>query len=353
MGDGIHLLVLPMPAEREPKGDRMAIEDLSSRRCPVESLPPEIKSIQPGGGVCMEIELAWGYWRRWYLKTFRPRYVADMLAKRGGSTNACPHEVLDPRDVKFYRNQGGYYWSAGNDPFCWRDCLPFSRVGLAELILLGGSMFVLTVTLAYVFRPLAIASALAGMSIVWFFRDPTRMIPGQPGVVVSPADGRIVSVEEVADEFIEGPAVLIGIFLSVFDVHINRAPMDATIVGLRYRRGKFLNALRPTSARENERMEIRLEQNSFPYRRFVVRQIAGAIARRIVCWIAPGDSVERGDQIGMIKLGSRTELILPKEAGLEIVVSVGEKVKAGTTVLAKYSSRGEMPPSGSAAAEGP
>jgi len=286
----------------------------------------------------MKIELAWGYWRRWYLKTFRPQYLADVLAKREGSTNACPHEVLDPRDVKFYRNQGGYRWSAENDPFSWRGRLPFARAGLAELILLGGSMFVLTAALAYVFWPLAIASALAGLSIVWFFRDPTRIVPGQPGVVVSPADGRIVSVEEVADEFIEGPAVLIGIFLSVFDVHVNRAPMGATVVGLRYRRGKFLNALRPKAAHENERMEIRLEQDSFPYRRFVVRQIAGAIARRIVCWVAPGDSVERGDQIGMIKLGSRTELILPKEAGLEPLVSVGEKVKAGTTVLAKYSS---------------
>ena len=300
----------------------------------------------------MRIELAWGYWRRWYLKTFRRRYLADMLAKREGSTNACPHEVLDPRDVKFYRNQGGYYWSAENDPSCWRDRLPFARAGLAELIILGGSMFVLTVIFALVLWPLAIVSALAVMSIVWFFRDPTRVIPDEPGAVVSPADGHIACVEDVADEFIGKPAVLIGIFLSVFDVHINRASMDATVVGLRYRRGKFLNALRPESARENERMEVRLEQNSSPYRRFVVRQIAGAIARRIVCWVAPGDSVERGDAFGMIKLGSRTELIIPKEAGLEILVSVGRKVKAGTTVLAKYSSTDEMSPSEKAAVEG-
>jgi len=320
-----------------------------SRSAGVETLSPEIKSIQPGGGTCMKIELAWGYWRRWYLKTFRPRYLADMLAKREGSTNPCPHEVLDPRDVKFYRNQGGYCWSSGNDPFCWRDRLPFARAGLAELIILGGSMFLLTVILVLVFWPLAIASALAGMSIVWFFRDPKRIIPSERGAVVSPADGHISCVEEVADEFIGRPAVLIGIFLSVFDVHINRASMDATVVGLRYRRGKFLNALRPESARENERMEIRLEQNRSPYRRFVIRQIAGAIARRIVCWVTPGESVKRGDQFGMIKLGSRTELIIPKEAGLEILISIGQKVKAGTTVLAEYSSTGEMAPTGEAA----
>ncbi|MBI2479042.1 MAG: phosphatidylserine decarboxylase family protein, partial [Planctomycetia bacterium] len=115
----------------------MAREDVAAD---IEPLPPEIKSIQPGGGVCMRIELAWGYWRRWYLKTFCRRYLADMLATREGTTNACPHEVLDPRDVKFYRNQGGYYWPAANDPFCGRDRLPFARAGLAELMILGGSM---------------------------------------------------------------------------------------------------------------------------------------------------------------------------------------------------------------------
>jgi phosphatidylserine decarboxylase len=332
----------------------MTNEDISSpaETLPTETLPTEIKSIQPGGGVCMRIELAWGYWRRWYLKTFRPRYLAHMLTKREGSTNACPHEVLDPRDVKFYQNQGGYYWSAENDPFCWRDRLPFTRAGLAELIILGGAMLVLTVIFALVFWPLAIVWGLAGVGIVWFFRNPKRIIPDEPGAVVSPADGHIACVEEVTDEFIGQPAMLIGIFLSIFDVHVNRASMGATVVGLTYRRGKFLNALRPESARENERMEVRLKQNSPPYRRFVVRQIAGAIARRIVSWVAPGDSIQRGQPFGMIKLGSRTELIIPKEAGLEILVSVGQKVKAGTTVVAKYSPTDEMPPSEKAAGQG-
>lgn len=323
-----------------PKDASMAIEEISKGEALVEPLPAEITSIQPGGGLCMKLELAWGVWRRWYLKTFRPRFVARMLAKRQGTAGGCPHEAIDPRDVKFFRNQGGYFWAPADDPFDWRNRLPFARAGLAELVILGGSMFLLAAVSAIVFWPLAIGFALAGIGIVWFFRDPERKIPTAPGAVVSPADGRIVAVEEVDDEFIGGQAVLIGIFLSVFNVHINRAPVDARVVGLRYCRGKFLNALRPESARENERMEIRFEQTSPAGRRLVVRQIAGAIARRIVCWAAPGEVASRGERFGMIKLGSRTELVIPREPGLEILVSPGQKVCAGSTELARYSSGG-------------
>ncbi len=204
----------------------MAREDLAAS---IEPLPPEIKSIQPGGGVCMRIELAWGHWRRWYLKTFRRRYLADMLAKREGTHNACPHEVLDPRDLKFYRNQGGYSWSAANDPFAWRDRLPFARAGLAELMILSGATMAVTVALAIVYQPLAIGPGLVGLCIVWFFRNPRRIVPSEPGAVVSPADGHIACIEDVDDEFIGEPAVLVGIFLSIFDVHINRSSMDATV----------------------------------------------------------------------------------------------------------------------------
>ena len=273
-----------------------------------------------------------------------------MLETRQGEANACPHEVLDPRDVKFFRNQGGYYWAAADDPFDWRNRLPFARVGLAELILLGGLLLLFTAVFALVFWPLAIGFALAGLGVVWFFRDPERKIPGEPGAVVSPADGRIVAVEEVVDESVGGEAVLIGIFLSIFNVHLNRAPVEARVVGLRYRRGKFLNAVRPASARENERMEVLFEQIGFRGRRMVVRQIAGAIARRIVCWIAPGEVAGRGERFGMIKLGSRTELVLPREEGLEILVSAGQKVKAGSSILARYSA--DETPGGESAAGG-
>ncbi len=107
-------------------------------RLPLEPMDPQLTSIQPGGGPIYRLELAWGRLRRAYLKAFRPRYRMRMRQKRRGEFNGCPHEVLDPRDVKFFRNQGGYYWRPQDDPFAWRDRLPFARVGLAELIVFGG-----------------------------------------------------------------------------------------------------------------------------------------------------------------------------------------------------------------------
>lgn len=316
---------------------------------PLEPMDPQIRSIQPGGGVVIRLEQAWGRLRRGYLKALRPRYLARMLRARRGTFNPCPHEVLDPRDLKFYRNQGGYYWEPQDDPFTWRDRLPFARVGLAELIVIGGGFLVAALVL---FRiafwisstggrvtvvVLALACAVIAGLVVWFFRNPRRQVPTEPGVVVAPADGKIVTIEEVAhDEFSGGRAICVGIFLSIFNVHINRSPVRARVIGLRYRRGKMLNALRPESARENEQLAVRIEGEWAPYRRMTVRQITGQFARRIVCWLKPGDLLDAGEQFGMIKLGSRTELVLPWETGLEITVKVGEKVLAGSTIVARY-----------------
>jgi phosphatidylserine decarboxylase len=285
----------------------------------------------------MRVELAWGVVRRWYLRRFRRGYVARMASLRQGDKSACPHPVLDPRDVKFYRNQGGYYWREEDDPFRWRERLPVARVGLAELILMCGSCLVLTAVAAWFWWPASLVPALLGIFFLSFFRDPRRTIPADPGLVVAPADGKIVEVVELEhDEFIGGPAVMVGIFLSVFNVHINRSPVAARVIGASYRRGKFLNALRAVSARENEQMAVRLEESEFPHRRLMVRQIAGALARRIVCWVAPGEALARGEQFGMIKLGSRTELLMPREPGLEILVRVGQHVQAGCSVVARY-----------------
>lgn len=315
-----------------------------------ELLPmdPQLKDIQPGGGVVIRLEQAWGGIRRLWLKTFRRGYVRRMEACRKGDTNPCPHPVLDPRDLKFYRNQGGYHWDEKDDPFTWRDRLPFARVGLAELFLMCGVSFAACAGCAWwasvsdgamrvVAGLLAVTAGVIGLLIAWFFRNPQRVVPPEIGVVVSPADGKVVDIEELDDdEFVGGPAVKIGIFLSIFNVHINRAPVDGRVIGLKYRPGKYLNALRPESARENEQLAVLLESSDPPYRGMVIRQITGAIARRIVCWLKPGDTLEKGEQFGMIKLGSRTELVLPKEEGLEIRTQLGEKVKAGSSILASY-----------------
>ncbi|MEX0716030.1 MAG: phosphatidylserine decarboxylase family protein [Planctomycetaceae bacterium] len=322
-------------------------------RAALEPMDPRVTDIQPGSGVVMRLEQAWGLLRRAYLKAFRRGYVARMAALRQGDRNPCPHEVLDPRDLKFHRNQPGWHWKCDDDPFAWRDRIPFARVGLAELLvfsvlLYGGAIAAGWLTssgprtwetqlIGWAFT--AILATLGGL-VTWFFRDPEREIPTEAGVVVSPADGLVVAIDELDDdEFIGGPAVRIGIFLSIFNVHINRAPIAGRVIGIRYEPGKFLNALRPESARENERLILRYEGTGVPYRRMVLAQITGAIARRIVCWVKPGDELAAGERFGMIKLGSRTELTLPREPGLEIAVKIGDAVHAGGSALAHYSDR--------------
>ncbi len=319
------------PAEEPPQ-----LGSPRTGRAEVEKLDPHLSTVQPGGGVCMRIEIAWGYVRRFLLKLLRPGYVERMRQLRRGSTNCCPWEVLDPRDLKFHRNQPGYWWAAEDDPFTWRNHLPFVRAGLAELFLLGGLCFGLAVAAALIWFWAFVPFAIVGCIIVWFFRNPRRVPSTEPGLVVAPADGVVVSCTDAGSDSFVGPAMEIGIFLSVFDVHINRVPEAVRMIGMTYRPGKFLNALLPASARENERLEVRMEEVAAPHRRYVVRQIAGVLARRIVCWVAPGEELRRGEAFGMIKLGSRTEIVLQNDPSLEVLVKPGDRVRAGVTVLARY-----------------
>jgi phosphatidylserine decarboxylase len=309
-------------------------------------MDPQITSIQPGGGWCMSAELAWGSWRRFYLRTFRRGYVERMRSCRQGEPQGVPHEVLDPRDLKFYCNQTDCHWKPADDPFVWRGHLGVARVGLAELILISGSFLLLAAVSAWAalslwyFWPVAITCATLGLFVVTFFRNPRRVAPVGEGIYVAPADGKVVTIERLEhDEFIGGPAVVIGIFLSVFNVHINRVPVAARVVGLTYHRGKFMNALFADSVKYNEQMHVRLQETGPQGRRMVIKQIAGAIARRIVCWVRPGDELDCGEQFGMIKLGSRTELIIPDEPGLKVAVEIGETVRAGASVMARYATR--------------
>jgi phosphatidylserine decarboxylase len=308
-------------------------------RLPAEPLPENLRSVQPGGGFCYRVELAWGRLRRRYLRTFRRKYVARMDRLRSGTTAGAPHEILDPRDLKYCRNRCLCDWSPPHDAFGWRDRLPFARWGLAELQIMGYPLAALAALGGWFHWGLAIVPATGLLFVLYFFRDPPRRVPREPGLLVSPADGTVAEVTRLAhDAFVGGPAVRIGIFLSVFNVHINRAPAESRVIRLRYQPGEFLNALDPQSAARNESLSIGLEEEAPPHRRLVVRQIAGLLARRIVCNLRSGEHVARGHKFGMIKLGSRTELVFPDEVGLHVLARQGQKVKGGGTVLARYES---------------
>ena len=162
-----------------------------------------------------------------------------------------------------------------------------------------------------------------------FFRDPERLPPAEAGVVVSPADGRIM---EVVDETLGGRAGRrISIFLSIWDVHVNRSPMAGRLREVEYRPGRFYNAMRSRASRENEQNVIHLQTERGE---MVFKQIAGAIARRVVCWKAPGDTVKLGERIGLIRFGSRMDVWLAEDA--EILARPGQHVSGGVSVLARW-----------------
>lgn len=317
------------------------MQPLTSNRLTPRPIPPNITGVQPGGGKCLAIELAWGSLRRKYLKLFRSKYLQKMSALATGDFSGAPHEILDPRDLKFCRNLVAGGWQPENDPFAWRERIPFARWGLAELQIFGWPLLALCLAATRLWWPLALAPGALLALVAWFFRDPPRRTPTEPGLVISPADGTVTEITSIEhDPFLEGPGVRIGIFLSLFNVHVNRAPLDARVIELRYSPGKFLNAQLPESSLVNENMWIGLEESAAPHRRLTLRQVSGLVARRIVCAARPGEDLTRGQKFGMIKLGSRTEIVLPAGDGLQVAAAVGDKVRGGATVLARLSKAG-------------
>lgn len=175
--------------------------------------------------------------------------------------------------------------------------------------------------------------------VLAFFRDPCRVIPQGSDFLLSPADGVVSDIEVIEDcPWIEGKVQRIGIFLNIFNVHINRVPCAVRIDGIEYKEGQFKNACDPESARVNESNAVLMTRLEEPMDKLVVRQISGAIARRIVCVAIPGDEYKSGDQFGMIKFGSRTELYLPYSDSLKVEVKIGDKVRAGLDVFVRYGS---------------
>lgn len=173
--------------------------------------------------------------------------------------------------------------------------------------------------------------AILGLFIFYFFRDPERAIPHDPNAVVSPADGRVVAI--VDEPFENAPGRRISIFLAIWNVHVQRAPTTGRVARVVYRPGKFLGAFRAAASRENEQNVIYMDtaQGSLAF-----KQIAGAIARRVLFWKNEGEEVARGDRVGLIRFGSRVDIWLPPQA--EIMVRRGQNVKGGESILAKWNS---------------
>jgi phosphatidylserine decarboxylase len=260
-----------------------------------------------------------------------------MAALRTGECPGCPHDVLDPRDLKLVRNVCGYHFRPEDDPYAWRGRLGLARPGLAEVVcasLVLLPLIAFFAGLALALHPLFWAPAAIFLPlwifIISFFRDPHRSIPTDPAALVSPADGVVTHLEEVDEPGI-GRAFRVSIFLSVFNVHVNRVPRAGTVAHVAYYPGEFLDARAGECPVRNEQLWVDLEADLGC--RLRVKQIAGAVARRIVCWLRVGEAVAAGERFGMIKFGSRTEVLLPADRVASVNVKVGQAVRGGSDVL--------------------
>jgi phosphatidylserine decarboxylase len=194
--------------------------------------------------------------------------------------------------------------------------------------------WILTLGAAFLWWPLAVILAIVAIWVVAFFRDPRRQGPRGERYMVAAAEGHVVHVIETDEPmYVKERSVRISIFLSVFDVHVNRYPVDGTVELVHYNKGKFLHAADDKASLENEQSSVGIRG---PHGRVLVRQIAGLIARRIVTDAKPGDRVKQGDRLGLIRFGSRTDVFLPLSARPVVKVKPGDRVLVGGTVLAEY-----------------
>ena len=206
-------------------------------------------------------------------------------------------------------------------PIIAREGWPFIAIALAIAIGLSLTTWWLLAAIAWV----------AFVFVLQFFRDPPRNVPAQPNAVLAPADGRIVRIGPARDPYVDRDALMISVFMNVFNVHSNRSPVDATVADAWYHPGKFVNATFEKASSDNERNALRLVTDNGT--EIVCVQIAGLIARRILCYVKRGDKLARGERYGFIRFGSRVDLYLPADAVPR--ASVGDKVHATETVVAE------------------
>ena len=211
-----------------------------------------------------------------------------------------------------------------------------SKEGIGTI--LGVVLFTAVMTVGAVLTPhlhLTILAAIFGaltLLVIYFFRDPQRVIPDGANLILSPADGKVIEiVEENENEYLQGLATRVSIFLSVFDVHVNRIPMAGSVGHFRYQRGSFVQAYKSAASSINEQTVIGIENKN---RRILFKQIAGILARRIVCNVRQGHHVKSGERFGIIKFGSRVDIFLPKNC--KIKVQLTQKVKGGESILGEF-----------------
>lgn len=295
---------------------------------------------QPGGeGFFSRCEIAWGRLRRSLLRTFCPGHVARWRSLRQGTDERFDRDVIDSRDLKYIRPGCHIWFRPEDDAYAGREHRGFARWGYAELVgfsacilaAIGATCF-LAGSVHWLFLAPAAALFLVQIEVLWFFRDPPRVPMFDPSAVISPADGTISHVETIQDpDFVE-PMLRISIFLSIFNVHVNRVPRTGRVTAVRYFRGEFLDARHADCAQRNEQLWLDMTDaaTGAPIR---LKQVSGAIARRIVCVLKAGDEIKAGERFGMIKFGSRTDLLLPARVVGETLVRVGDKVHGAQTVL--------------------
>jgi phosphatidylserine decarboxylase len=214
--------------------------------------------------------------------------------------------------------------------------IPIAKEGLREILLSTVILGIGASASAYWFWPGAIPFVVLWVWVVSFFRDPRRQRAFEASHLCAPADGTVTEVTPLGGyEPLGGPAIRIGIFLSLFNVHVNRAPCSGRVRSLAYRAGEYLDARHPESGHRNESNTLLLDPDPPMPGPVEVRQVAGLLARRIVCLAKANEHMPIGTRFGMIKFGSRTELIIPRVAGTEICVKVGDPVRAGITVIAR------------------
>lgn len=216
-----------------------------------------------------------------------------------------------------------------------RRLWPFAR-GTGREIAVGGGLWAAALAAAavwpgWVSAALAAATGGAWFGLLFFLRDPERVAVAAANEYLAPADGRVVAVRRTRQPvFLAGPSLQVSVFLGVLDVHVNRAPMAGQVAFVQHEAGRFLQAFREEASQVNEHNWIGIEDGS---RRALTKQVAGILARRIVCWVRPGEALRAGDRLGMIKFGSRVDLYVPEPAAPQ--VREGDRVRAGVTVVAR------------------